>query len=261
MSLTLLETLLWAAGSLLNAALLCCLLFRRRFRTLPWFTAWIAFGSLFSLFLYLSHTFGPRTLYAVTYWSGAFVDMLFQIAVVLEIGRLVLRRNGQWVEGAGRRLLLAGGAGAVAATVLALGVKPADTAGLDLWTTRGNIFTAILVCTLFTGVVAASQQLGLGWRSHAIRVGYGLTFWALAAFALDSLHGYFGPHRYAKGIDYVEKLAYVASLIYWLVSLWPEEPSSKNISASERKRILALGEQLQFRSSGTPRSADGVFRK
>lgn len=261
MSLTLLDTLLWAAGSLLNAALLCVLLLRGRFRTLPWFTTWIAFGSLFNLACYLTRQWGSHGMYAVVYWTGAFVDMLLQIAVILEIARLVLMRRGRWVDGAARRLLIIGALGTGLAASLALADKPVDSTGLVLWSERGNIFAAVIVCSLFTGVVAVSQQLGLGWRSHAIRVGYGLTAWALVAFAVDALHGYFGPHHYAESLNHVQDCVFVASLLYWIATLWREEPPLKNIAPPARIRVAALGNELQFGPSGGSSAADRVLRK
>ena len=213
MSLTTLDGLLWAAGFLLNAALLLVLLLRRRFRTLPWFTAWMSFDVLFSGILFGLERANLHHAYTLTYWSGAVIDLVFQVAVVVEIGRAVLRRNGRWVERAGRRFALMGAGSAVLAAAAAFSVHPAARSALSLWTMRGTLFTAVLICLLFTAVIAASQQFGLGWRSYAMREGYGLTIWALTSFVTETLHGFFGSDRYFKTLDYIEMVVWMGALL------------------------------------------------
>ena len=108
MKFSLLATVIWAAGFVLNAALLLVLLCKRRYRAVPWFSGWIGFGCLYTITLFIAYRIGSKHLYAVLYWSGAFIDLLFQVAVVLEIARNVLQRSGRWVEGARLRLILMG---------------------------------------------------------------------------------------------------------------------------------------------------------
>ncbi len=224
MTLISLENLLWAAGFICNAALLLVLIVRKRYRVLPWFTAWIGFGSLFTILLFTFTRLHAHHAYFVCYWSGAVLDLVFQVAVVIEMGRIVLRRSGQWVEGAkGRFTAMAATAVAIAAG-LSFAVKPFGATRFDVWTIRGNLFTAILICFLFTAVVAASQQFGLGWRTLVMREGYGLTVWALTGFLVDTLHGYFGTGWYFTTLDHISMAVYLGSLIYWSVSLWlPEQ--------------------------------------
>ena len=250
MSFTALDNLLWAAGFLLNAVLLCVLLLRRRYRTLPWFTAWIGFGSLFTILLFVANRLGLHRAYVVTYWSGALVDLAFQVAVVVEIGRIVLRRSGRWVEGAKGRFVAMALGGATLAAALTFAVKPLADGALSLWTMRGNLFTALLICFLFTAVVAASQQLGLGWRNFVMREGYGLTVWALTGFVVETMHGYFGSQRYFKTLDHIEMAVYLGSLTYWIVAFWLPEAAPEVIPPAQRKQYSALQKELQFRTPG-----------
>lgn len=263
MNLSLMAILLWAAGFVLNAALLTVLLYRRRYRTVPWFTAWIGFGSVYTLTLFSVYRLGSHHLYTVLYWSGAFIDLLLQVAVVLEIARIVLRRSGRWVEGARARIAVGGGIAPLIAFGMAVAMKPAAETRLDIWDARANLFTTILICLLFTGVMAASQQLGLGWRSHVMREGYGLTVWALVAFATDTLHAYWRTMAHFTALEHVRMVAYLGSLVYWAVVFWlPEkEPTGATITEDEIKRLKALASRLEYPQSRGATTTDGAFPK
>ena len=141
MNLSLQATLLWAAGFLCNAALLFVLFYKWRVRTIPWFTGWIFFGILYSIALFFAFRFGSKHLYAVLYWGGAFLDLLLQLAVVLEIANYVFKRDSYWVEGARGRLAAIGLIGLIAAGILVWQMTPAATSQLDAWDSRASLFT------------------------------------------------------------------------------------------------------------------------
>ena len=261
MSLTFLDELLWAVGFLLNAALLSVLLGKGRYRVLPWFTTWIGFGILFTVVLFAAQRFGSRHLYTICYWAGAVLDVALQIAVVIEMGRLVLKRSGRWVEGAKGRFLVMAACGTALAAALAWAVKPYAPTALDLWTIRGNLFTAMLICLLFTAVVAASQQFGLGWRTHVMQEGYGLTVWALTGFIVETLHGYFGAVRHFSSLEHTRMMVWFGSLLYWTVLFWLPESSRSSPTPVQKKQYRGLQKELQFGSPAASRPAEGVFRK
>ena len=152
-------TVLWAAGFVWNAALVFVLLYKRRYRVVPVFTAWIASDCLYTIVLFFAYRFGSKHLYTVLYWSTSFLDVVLQTAVVLEIAAIVLRRSGQWIEGARIRLVVMGTMGILLALVMTWLMKPAADTRLDAWAARGSLFTTVLVFLLFVGVVLASSQL------------------------------------------------------------------------------------------------------
>ena len=133
MEVSFIAALLWAVGFGLNAALLFVLLYRRRYRSVPWFTGWIAFEILYNVACFAALRFGSRQLYREVFWSCAFIEFLLQIAVVLEIAYSVLRRGGRWVEGARVRLLVAGGIAPAVAFLMAWRMTPAAETTLDAW--------------------------------------------------------------------------------------------------------------------------------
>ena len=261
MNLSLVATILWTAGFILNAVLLFVLLYRRRYKVVPWFTAWMGFQIVCTISLYLAYRFSSRHDYLVIYWSAFLIDVLFQIAVVFEIASSALRRGGRWVEGARARLLWMGLGALAVSSAMAWKMHPAAETRPDFWAARASLFTTLLICLLFTGVMMASQQLGLSWRSHAMREGYGLTIWALVAFLTDTLHAYWRTMSHFGALEHIRMAFYLGSLLYWTVAFWIPEQESVPLTTEARKSLEAFGKRLEYGvSSGASRS-DGALPK
>jgi hypothetical protein len=255
---SLLATVIWAAGFVLNAALFLVLLYKRRYRSVPWFSGWIGFGCLYTITLFIAYRIGSKQLYAVLYWSGAFIDLLFQIAVVLEIARSVLQRSGRWVEGARVRLILVAAIAPIVGLGMAWFMTPAAETRLDALEARGSLFTTILICLLISSVIAASQHLGLGWKSHIMRESYGLIVWTLVAFITDTLHAYWRTMGHFTALEDVRMVFYQASLIYWAVAFWLPERNQTPMTTGTINRLDRLKGRLEYRQSGRASSTDGV---
>ena len=223
MKLSLIEIALWAAGSALNAALVFVLLFKKRWKIVPCFTAWMIFQLLFAAACFLVYRAGSKELYRWTYWLGALVDFLLQMAVVVEIAAAVMKREGEWVEGAKSALLPFIVVGLVVAAGFAAAMVPAAPNVLYSLNARASLFTTVLICFLFAAVVRGSQQLGLGWGSQIARVSYGLTFWTLAAFVTDTLHAYWRTLPHFQTLENIRIVCFQGSLLYWCIIFWLPE--------------------------------------
>ena len=249
MSLSLGATVLWAVGFLLNAVLFFVLVFKRRYRTVPWFTAWMGVELIYTIALFLGYRFASSHTYAVMYWSADFLDVLLQIAVVLEIARAVLKRSGRWVEGSRLSLSLMAATAPVVAFLMAWFMHPAARSSLDAWAARSSLFTTILVCLLFTAVVVASQQLGLGMRSHVMRESYGFIVWNVVAFITDSLHAYWGTLGHFTLLENTRIAVFQAVLLYWAVVFWLPEPAVAPLPISTKIRLDDLAARLDYAQS------------
>lgn len=243
MNLSFVATILWAAGFILNAVLLFVLLYRRRYKIVLWFTAWMGFGILYSVACFLGYRFTSRHDYLILYWSGALIDVLFQVAVVFEIAASALRRNGRWVEGARARLTWMGVGALLVSFGMAWSMQPAAATRLDFWEARASLFTTLLICLLFTGVMMASQQLGLSWRSHVMREGYGLTIWALVAFLTDTLHAYWRTMSHFAALEHIRMAFYLGSLLYWSIAFWIPEEEFVPVTPEARKSLEEFGKR------------------
>jgi hypothetical protein len=245
MGLQILDTILWAAGFAFLAALLALLILKKRFRVAPWFTIYIGSTLVSSIVLLIVLRHSSLAFYSITYWTLEVIDLLMQLTVITEIARSVLKRNGHWVEGTYKRFLTMATISFLLSVAIALSTHPAATYAIDVWIVRGNLFTTLLICTLFSALMLVSQQFGLSWRSHIMRIGYGLTAWALSSFIVDMLHSFWGSAHHFAPLERIRNLVYLGSLIYWFVALWRPE-REKKLSSDVFSRISSLHEQVEY---------------
>ena len=246
MTFPLLDNVLWATSFLGHVALLVVLLWKRRWREFPIFAALIAYQASVTVLLFLVSHYGNRHTYFLSYWSTAFGDYAFQVALIVEIARDVLRPTGRWVQGAWRSFALWSGVGTALAAGLACTIGASGAKGLDLWEVRLTVFTALLTCELFLAMSAAANRLGLPWRSHVMAIGQGLTVWAALALLGDLGHVLFGWERQFAAFDYVSEFAYVGVLAFWAVALWLPERARAPLSPDMQEYLVALHRRVQY---------------
>ena len=243
---TVLDNLFWAAGLGGEIGLTLVLLYKGRWRKFPAFTTLMALPVAATLILFPLRWFTSGALYGPIYRVYAVVDFLLQLAVVVELARVVLRPTGTWVRDARKQFILSAAAGAIVALALAWMVKPPAPTRIEIAEFRANLFTSMLICELFIAVSLASNRLGLGWKNHVMAIGQGFTVWSITATIVDSLHSYFGTGHLYEGAEYFKTIGYFGVLWYWGVQLWREEPARQPISPQLRKFILALHERVQY---------------
>lgn len=245
MSFSLITIVLWAAGFLGNSALLAVLIIRNRMRVVPWFTSWVMFHLAYSLSLFAVYRLGTKHSYAVLYWSGAFVDLLLQVGIVVEIAGFVYRRGGAWVHGATRKLVTAGVGSGIAAVVMGWAMTPAATSRLEALEARLDLGATVVITLLFTAVLMVSHQLGLSWRSFVLREGYGVAVWSVFAFITDTLHAYWRTAEHFKQLDQFQVFGYLGVLGYWITVFWLPEPEALVPTGEEKKRIESFLQGLE----------------
>jgi hypothetical protein len=258
MNLTALDNFLWAAGFVGHVALLLVLLLRHRWRQFPIFTGFIATHIVVSVALFLVSRYGTRHSYAATYWSTSALDFIFQLALIFEVARVVLRPTGTWVRDARSAFILTGGVGAAVALALSLAVKPLMPSSLDIWEIRGDLFTALLDCELFLAMLYASNRLGLVWRNHVMGLAQGLTIWAFGAVASDIAHIIYGWSRSFLVLDHLLMFLYLATLVYWTVVFWRPEPVREPLSMEMKDYLVALHSRVQYDLEKVTRSRNST---
>lgn len=245
MRLQILDTALWAAGPLLNAALFGVLFLRRRLRTFPVLATLCLFSILTAIALFLIYRLGAAHVYAIAYWTVDGIDALLQIGVVAEVARIVFSPQHR----AGRSgLRLSGLLTAVALVSLAIvwWIHPNSPTRAGVWEIRGDLFTSLVVSGMFTCVLLSSQRRGMHWRSHVMSIGYGLMTWAVVTLIVGLLHGYWGRYQHYVGVEHVRMLVYQAILVYWIIALWRDEPEKEQPSAEMRDAILHLTDKVSY---------------
>jgi hypothetical protein len=241
-----LANLFWAAALCGESALTVVLLRKRRWRVFPAFSVLIALPILASVVLAPLRWKTNYGWYTPLYYGYVALNFCLQLAVVVELARIVLRPTGTWVRDARKQFILSAAAGTLLALALAYLVTPPAPSLIESLQLRADLFTSLLICELFIAVSLASNRLGLGWRNHVMAIGQGFTAWSIVATIVDSLHSYFGAIHLYESTESVQSLMYVCVLWYWSVQLWREEPARQPISPQLRKFILALHERVQY---------------
>lgn len=244
MRLPLLDTALWAAGPLLNAALFSVLCLRRRLRTFPVLASLCLFNVLSAIALFFIYGQASHHTYAIAYWMVEGLDAFFQIGVVAEVARIVflprgpLGRKETWLTS----LITIG----VLAFAIVWWIHPTSPTRAGVWEIRGDLFTSLIVSGMFTLVLLMSQRLGFHWRSHVMSIGYGLMVWAVFTLIIGLLHGYLGRSSHYLGIEHARMMVYLSILSYWIIALWRDEPEKGAPPQEIHDAILQVADRVSY---------------
>ncbi|HEX4007933.1 MAG TPA: hypothetical protein VHX60_17295 [Acidobacteriaceae bacterium] len=244
MKFSLLERVLWACGFYSTLGLAFVLIVRGRSRTFPVLTAWLLFTTARTILLYTLYQHGAAVWYARVYWGALIPDFAFQVAVVIEIARIVLRPTGTWVRDARRTFAAWGIAGALLAAGLAVWVSPPARTWMAAWQMRSGLFTSLVTCELFVAISMTANRLGLGWRNHVMAVAQGLTVWSSVMVVTSSLRTLLGAQH--RGFDLVRACAYFLATFWMSAQLWIAEPERQPLAPQLRNYILALHQRVEY---------------
>ncbi len=249
MNLSTLDNALWAASLIGHVALVLVLVLRRKVRGFPVFFTFIAFSALGTILLFFVSRFGTKHQYFLAYWTTGFANYSFQIALILEIGRNVLRPTGRWVLEARKSFLIWAAVGLGVAAIVAYEMGPSQSKGLNLWDTRITVFTALMTCGLFLAMMTAANRLGLRWRSQVYAVGQGLFLWSSIALLGDVAHTALGWNREFIVFDHVQMFTYLGVVVFWGVTFWLPEKERAELSPEIRAYLVAAAKRLEYDQS------------
>lgn len=246
MNLSRVAELIWVGSFVGHVALLIVLLIRRRWREFPVFSGYIAFHAVETPILYALYSHHLHVWYARVYWTGALIDFAFQLGIVFEVARIVMKPTGTWMRDARRQFLIGGAGGLLLAAGLTWWLVPPGTHGLERLEMKGNLFAAFLICELFLIISSTARKMGLGWRNHVLAVAQGFGAWIIVSLASEALHGYFGRSKYFSPLVYLHQWVYIGALIYWIVQMWRPEPERRPLSPELREYIIALHNRVEY---------------
>ena len=250
MTLEALDKAIWVASCAGDIALLIVLLYRARWKAFPVFSLMILYQTVLNPTLFLfQHGASPHAYYRA-YWITAFGDYFFQVALILEIARSVLRPTKTWVQDARAGFLTWSAIGVVLATAGAASINSSAAKGLDLWHVRVTLFVSVLTLELFLAMSASANRLGLPWRSHVMALGQGISALAIIAIFDDVGHIYYGWSRDFVVFDHIGQFVYLAALFYWSAALWQPERQRAPLSREMQEYLLALHRRVQYDLKG-----------
>ena len=250
MKVSLLDNALWAASFVGTLILFVVLLGRKRWLQFPVFTTLIGYYVLENIVVFLVLRY-DSSIYVKVYWVTFAIDFLLQVALIIEVARVVLRPTGTWLQDERTGFIIAGTIGALIAAGLTFAVNPSVPKTIDAWGIRAYLFTSLIFCELFLVAMFAAQKLGLVSRNHVMRLGQGLTAWALVSAMVDVAHSYYGAthlHDF-KSLEHVRTLAYIGAVVYWTASFWLEEPARRELPEEMQKYLVALHAKVQYDST------------
>jgi hypothetical protein len=204
---------LWLAGIAMEATLLGLAIWKRLYKTLPIFSCFFLWCLLSDGGMAIANRYPnaylPATLVNIT------LDALFQLAILAELGKVVVRYNH--VSPPGKIVL---GPLTMLAFLLAASLNkwtiPAQLPFLDaLYLVLMQLFAVLRIVFLLT-LVWWSSLKGLRWPPRELRIASGLGIYILATLCVAILHSHdMGGMQY-HWIDQLLVGCYLWTLAYWI---------------------------------------------
>ena len=211
-------------------------------KVFPAFTFLITVNVLKSSVLFPVYLYGSRSTYFYTYVGFLILDLTLQLAVAFEMAARVFRPIAEWSRGAARNLSSLAVVSFSLATGLSLLAQP-HTVVAKAAIIRFDLFSSVLVSTLFVGFVALSVRAGLPWRTHVARISQGLAVYSVCGVIGESARACFGVSTttdFYRVISEVRIIVYCACLTYWIITLWQEAPVPRVLDSRMRWQLAAL---------------------
>lgn len=237
-----LDTGLTSANVIVLMFLFAVLIWRRVYRELPVFTAYLIYTFLPSL---ASILFSSNASDSLLIWSvGTTIDTLFYLCVLAEVARAVFRYNDASPPPRGLVLLLFLGA---ALPIGMLAQWPALPWHQEAWRLSWRLSFRVLQATAVlevSGLLTVAWCSGLNklrWPERELRLVMGMGTWALVQLCVLILHenGFIGP-RY-HWLDLLTPVAAMGAMIYWVHWFW-FEPGPTEAAYRSRSRIAEVAE-------------------
>ena len=235
---------LWLFGFLGEAILFAVLIYRRKWKEFPAFTALFGFQDALSIIIFLIYKSISNLLYERIYYSSEILNFILQLWIVWDVLRTVMRPTGTWLRDAWKQFVPGGTVGLLLAAALTWMISPPTLNVLELLRARGDLFTDLVFCELLIMMLLTAKRLGLGFRNHVFALVLGWSFLSIAAIAVDLSHDYFGAHFQYDTLERLYKFLLLPTLVYWIIQFWLEEPARQELPPEMRAYILALHQRV-----------------
>jgi hypothetical protein len=252
-----LDSILYLAGYIAEAAVVVLLVSRGVFRTFPIFVTYLAWSLVDDSALFIAGHFYLAS-YKNVFLIVLVIDSLFQFGVLVELLWSVLRPL--------RASLPRWSPLAVAALIAIVGalVWPFATGpGLNNYPLSSRMIFhvqetfSILRILFFLVLAGCSQLLSIGWRDRELQIATGLGFYSLVSLAVWMRHTSqtYGPQYHL--LDQMMAFSYVCSLAYWAVCFATKEAERREFTPQMQSLLLAMaGTARSTRIALTESAAD-----
>jgi hypothetical protein len=237
---------LWTLTFAALLVLIVVLMGRDRVRRFPWFTFSIVLTALRLLTNRLLHDKLPPITMAEIAVPLMALSGLVGLLVLVEMARYAFRRASARAWLIWGLVLLAMGAVVLWKwgqwpnwKVVSFDTPIAKLQLMQLLAIKTGLLTDVLAVLLGLLIVAFGARYGAGWRSHVQRIMIGLSTASLAQIASQAILEIIARHTVVNSREVYERLmnlqdkllnttslVYVLVLIWWIVSLWIDEPAA-----------------------------------
>ena len=222
---------LWIASFVASIGVLVMVIIKRRWKSFPVFSSFIAFQVLRTVALFaVRNLYNNKELYFVLFWSLAACDYLLQLALIVEIGLAVLRPSLDRVPKSAESTSRIRSALAVAlAAVICMLLPASSLTNARLWDMRVSLFTSFVTCQCYLAILNTLKSEMRQWRSHALAIGNGLAAWSAIALIADASGALTGWRRDVPIFDRIKISVWIFVSVYWTVALWLDEPEKRKL--------------------------------
>lgn len=235
------DSTLFAAGYLVETAILVLLIYKRIYKDFPILCAYIALGMLSDAaqyFLVRHYPGSDLRIYLIT----TIIDSLFQFGVLVEVSMSVMRpiRSSmpRWTIGAVILIL---------ALICAIIWPFAKTPGVEDFTFDSRLIVhfqltfRVMRILFFLAIAGCSQLLSIGWRDRELQIATGLGFFSIVSLSVALLHTHQGPATAQYHLlEQLVAASYVGSLLYWMVCFAQKVPERREFTPQMQNFLLAM---------------------
>lgn len=223
---------------------LALMIWRRMWRTLPVFTAymlWSLISDTAGLY-FLIH--GVVKSYFTFYATQTIIDAILMFAVLVELGWSVLSpvRNSLPRGTKAALVVLIGVVALIAWPLATNSIPPAPGLVKEAVTFEHIDQTFIILRVIFFLVmVSFSQLLSIGWRDRELQIATGLGVYAIVSLLVALLNAHQTDVQQVHKYHLAVSISYLGSLGYWVLSFAAKEYQRKEFSPQMQQFLVYMG--------------------
>jgi hypothetical protein len=256
------ETAAFFAGNVAEAVVVGLLIYRRAWRTLPFFCIYSLECLIGSILYYEVQLHNSQQAAFNTYFYESILDFVLQFCVLVEIAWSVFRpyrkslpRATVWVLA----ILIAAAGGAI----WPFAYSGASVHTIVQWhfLVRLQQTASILRVLLFLVLAGCSQLLSIGWKDRELQVATGLGFYSLVSLSVTVWHSHQTSGSQYVALETLLAATYVCSLLYWVYSFAQKEAERREFSPQMQSMLLAVAGAARSTRISMVDSGPGSSRK
>jgi hypothetical protein len=236
------DNAIWIIGAAGELAVFIASMRHKLWRTLPLFSAYVAWLLASDVITYLVFHKADSLLYGRWYIDETAIDSVLQFAVLVELGWSVLRPVRKSLPRGSLIVLI------VLTALAGLLIWPITKLNVPLNFTSNSLLlfqmqetVAILRIACFLVMASFSQLLSINWRDRELQVATGLGIYSIVSLLVSVLHSHQVAGDSYHHLDQIAAISYVSTLSYWVFSFATKEQERKEFSPQMQQFLLLMG--------------------